>query len=337
MDKMKRIEITLTKHIENMKLYPQGKSDLVDIAEISNFVDDGSIIITFANLNLDGEKNERLKTFFEEKSEQSIANYLTRVYVDIEKSYDNLIADMVMVDIINDFVNGKKQKDINRTKLLLVKQFNEICDMAETYAELAVRSTFMAREGNGMQLYALAFSLAGSLHGDVKYGVYPCFINGIVSLCDIFTITSSQAAFDFDLASIAKSQTTVKKCDNCGKYFIPSSRSDEIYCDNIYKKGKTCKELGYENKLEKDEALKVYRTAYKTQNARMQRNKNVHDYKGRFFDPWNEAAKDKIEWVHAGKMTIEDYKLWQVEAREKIEQARSGSLSLADYAEWLKK
>ena len=36
----------------------------------------------------------------------------------------------------------------------------------------------------------------------------------------------------------------IKKCKNCGKYFVPEKRTDELYCNNIYEDGRTCKEIG---------------------------------------------------------------------------------------------
>lgn len=36
----------------------------------------------------------------------------------------------------------------------------------------------------------------------------------------------------------------IKKCQNCGMYFIPNSRLDEIYCDYSKENGKTCKGQG---------------------------------------------------------------------------------------------
>ena len=40
------------------------------------------------------------------------------------------------------------------------------------------------------------------------------------------------------------------------KVFIPISRSDEIYCDRIFKNNKTCKQLGYTEKA-RDEYQKA--------------------------------------------------------------------------------
>lgn len=41
------------------------------------------------------------------------------------------------------------------------------------------------------------------------------------------------------------------KCENCNKYFIPNSRSDEKYCNNIFKNNMTCKEYAPKNKYRK--------------------------------------------------------------------------------------
>ena len=46
-----------------------------------------------------------------------------------------------------------------------------------------------------------------------------------------------------ELLEIAKLNIEIKKCRNCGKFFVPNNRSDEIYCSNIYENGKTCKEI----------------------------------------------------------------------------------------------
>ena len=35
----------------------------------------------------------------------------------------------------------------------------------------------------------------------------------------------------------------IKKCKNCGKYFVPEKRIDELYCNNIYEDSRICKEI----------------------------------------------------------------------------------------------
>ena len=66
----------------------------------------------------------------------------------------------------------------------------------------------------------------------------------------------------------------IKKCKNCGNYFVPLNRSDEQYCCRVQSNGKMCRELDYEEKINADTLLTIYRTAYKTHNARKRRNQN---------------------------------------------------------------
>ena len=58
----------------------------------------------------------------------------------------------------------------------------------------------------------------------------------------------------------------IKKCQNCGMYFIPNSRLDEIYCDYPKPDGKTCREKGameaYNERLKQNKALAEYRRLY---------------------------------------------------------------------------
>ncbi len=51
----------------------------------------------------------------------------------------------------------------------------------------------------------------------------------------------------------------IKKCQHCGRYFMPSIRQDELYCDLPNEDGKSCREKGakqtYKEKLEKESSI----------------------------------------------------------------------------------
>ena len=97
-------------------------------------------------------------------------------------------------------------------------------------------------------------------------------------------------------------------CQNCGKYFVPESRSDEIYCNNIFKGNRTCRQIGYENKINGDEVLREYRKIYKTQNARKQRNKdNIQGLEERFA-VWSAFAKGQLIKCQNGEISVDDMK-----------------------------
>ena len=65
----------------------------------------------------------------------------------------------------------------------------------------------------------------------------------------------------FELTSIDNIE--IKKCKNCGKFFVPENRSDELYCSNIFENEKTCKEVGpfkiKQKLMEENNDLKFYR------------------------------------------------------------------------------
>lgn len=121
----------------------------------------------------------------------------------------------------------------------------------------------------------------------------------------------------FDASNYCKSSILIKKCANCGKYFIPTSRSDEIYCDNIYdrKSDKTCKDIGYEIKLSKDVFRSCYRTAYKTQRARIKYKAHIPNYEEKHFKPWDAAARQALS-VYQAKNDIEGFKIWLKENKD---------------------
>ena len=54
----------------------------------------------------------------------------------------------------------------------------------------------------------------------------------------------------------------VARCHCCGNYFIPKTRKTTLYCDRIFKNGKTCKQIGptlkHKLNIEKDEVLKTF-------------------------------------------------------------------------------
>jgi len=58
----------------------------------------------------------------------------------------------------------------------------------------------------------------------------------------------------------------IKKCQNCGMYFIPSVKTDEVYCDYPKENSKSCRDLGafqsYTQRLKDNKAMGEYRKKY---------------------------------------------------------------------------
>ena len=106
----------------------------------------------------------------------------------------------------------------------------------------------------------------------------------------------------------------IKQCKNCGKYFVPDNRSDEIYCSNIYENGKTCKEVGHFRTQQKlmalNDDLRIYRNVYQKLLLRTRRNPLNDEYEKQF----------------------KEFKKKNIELKEKV---NNGEITQAEYMEWL--
>ena len=105
----------------------------------------------------------------------------------------------------------------------------------------------------------------------------------------------------------------IKKCQNCGMYFIPSSRLDEIYCDYPKANGKTCRAQGavqaYNERLKQNKALAEYRRLYQQKSMAVGRNKDNKQMK-KDFDEWKKYAKVQVNKLKHGLLTEEEVYEW---------------------------
>lgn len=105
----------------------------------------------------------------------------------------------------------------------------------------------------------------------------------------------------------------IKRCQNCGMYFIPSFRLDEIYCDYPKKKGKTCREQGaiisYNKRLQEKNPYTEYRKLYQQKFGIVNKNKDDKKLKEEF-ETWKKQAKSQIfKWKH-GELTDNEIYEW---------------------------
>ena len=105
----------------------------------------------------------------------------------------------------------------------------------------------------------------------------------------------------------------IKKCQNCGMYFIPNSRLDEIYCDYPKENGKTCREQGailsYNKRLQEKSAYTEYRKTYQQKFGIVNKNKDDKKLKAEF-ETWKKQAKEKIIKLKHGELTEDEVYEW---------------------------
>lgn len=116
-----------------------------------------------------------------------------------------------------------------------------------------------------------------------------------------------------ELLEIAKLNIEIKKCRNCGKFFVPDNRSDEIYCSNIYENGKTCKEIGHfkvqQKLIQENDDLRIYRNVYQKLLLRTRRNPSNMKY-AREFEFFKDDNNKWKENISKGISTEKEYIEW---------------------------
>ena len=105
----------------------------------------------------------------------------------------------------------------------------------------------------------------------------------------------------------------IKKCQNCGMYFIPNAKTDEVYCEYPKENSKTCRELGafqsYTERLKQNKAMGEYRRNYKRLFAQVKKNKGNKEL-AKEFEIWKKQAKEKITLLKKGELTEDEVYQW---------------------------
>lgn len=99
------------------------------------------------------------------------------------------------------------------------------------------------------------------------------------------------------------SRFTIKRCENCGKYFIPFS-NNTLYCDNIspQKDNKTCKQ--YASKQPKG-VQKLYRQVYSRLYQKYSRMGRLD-----LFDEWKTKANNVRNGYKHNRLTESEITNW---------------------------
>lgn len=139
-----------------------------------------------------------------------------------------------------------------------------------------------------------------------------------ISLC--FNCHIIETACFISILELIKNNTPIYICKNCGNYFIPSSKKNTLYCNNIYEHGKTCQEIGamitYNEKLKQDEINSLYRKTLSAKKMLANRNPDIPMYLEKY-EQWKKEANEFKKDIKNGLKTEEEFKNWIEETRKK--------------------
>lgn len=113
-------------------------------------------------------------------------------------------------------------------------------------------------------------------------------------------------------------QQRIARCEYCGKYFVPKTRKETLYCDRVAD-GAACKKIGPNLKRkvgpEQDQALKIYNQLRARMAERLHRYETAADWqKQRHFlldilqySEWMDTAHKARQEYLSGKIPTEDF------------------------------
>ena len=142
--------------------------------------------------------------------------------------------------------------------------------------------------------------------------------NQELELHNVYTSTKLRSICFTILDQLVRQENLpIKTCQICGRYFIPTFRQNEIYCDLPNVDGSaTCREKGatinYKKNLESVPALGLYRKMYQQKVMVVYRNKEDKKIK-KDFDKWKKEAQDKIKLFKQGKLEEDKLYNWMIE------------------------
>ena len=126
---------------------------------------------------------------------------------------------------------------------------------------------------------------------------------------------SIKSYMHFLLLYFLNSDPNIAWCNCCGRYFIPKTRKQTLYCDRIIEDGKTCKEIGPKLKrkfeAKKDIVIDTYNKTYQKLYKRYERSSlQPHESPKSLsiseFYNWQDKATNARNDYMKGNMTAEE-------------------------------
>ena len=99
---------------------------------------------------------------------------------------------------------------------------------------------------------------------------------------------------------------------NCNRYFI-TSKSNTVFCENLFYEDKTCREIGnqlLQKKKENEEYVYgKYRKIYAKKAMAAKRNPDIPNYSDEY-EAWKKKAKKFMNDIRDGRKTYEEFEQW---------------------------
>ena len=130
-----------------------------------------------------------------------------------------------------------------------------------------------------------------------------------------YIIKTGMSLLTFEFAHWLDKGVSFVKCANCGRYFVPDGRSDQIYCTypSPQNKEKTCREVGAQvtraNKEKTDVVTREYRKVYMRYKMNTKRHPGNREA-AKQFDALTEGMRDWRKKLTNGTATTDQFLEW---------------------------
>lgn len=143
---------------------------------------------------------------------------------------------------------------------------------------------------------------------EVSFGV---ITDGATDVVQLSALARIDDMLRYELVQTLIHDVQYKHCQSCGKLFIPTGRSDSLYCSRIMPgQEKPCNQIGAnlvaKKKVEQNPALKLYRQAY----HRLSKRVEFGYMEPAEFAEWKELAVPKREQCLSGVLSLEEFIAW---------------------------
>lgn len=183
---------------------------------------------------------------------------------------ENIVLGVLLKADINKYLIHRKLADINSPEELKSKlETVSIRMKLLPYLKNKVNKLFMCV----MHKDILAGVLDVSMHNTIEYKVTKTRSGEEVLFFD-----SPESYYEYLIFTFYLRDETVFECELCNRLFIPKTKKKTLYCDRVFKDGKTCKQIGptqkYKTLAENDIVLKTFEKEKNKMYKRMEKNYN---------------------------------------------------------------
>ena len=132
-----------------------------------------------------------------------------------------------------------------------------------------------------------------------------------VPIASSYRCSSLEEMLYLEFEKMLELDLRIKKCKNCGKYFILKGNYQTEYCDRVPEgEVQTCQSIGatakYTQKVKDNPALAIFNRAYKRYHARLK----VGSVKPDAFKKWKYEAVVMRDRCMNGELTVAEFEVW---------------------------